>query len=78
MRAMEMRQNTCGSGNYRRGNPDPDRFAGERPQAAGREEADTYWRHLNRPPGKEIAVATERGEKGDAAAAVGQRVQEAM
>src|SRR5207253_2856647 len=57
------------------GHPDPDGFAGEHAQAARREKAGAYWRHLNGAPREEITVVAEGGEKRDAAAAVRERVQ---
>ena len=64
-----------GNRNYRRGYPDPARLTGKDPKAARREEADADRRHLNRPPGEEIAVVAEGREEGDATPTIGERVQ---
>jgi hypothetical protein len=75
---MDVRQNTGGSRNYRRRKPDPDGFARKHAQAPRREKAGAYWRNLNRPPGKEVALAAERSEKRDAAAAVSEGIEDAV
>ena len=61
------------------GEPDVFEFAADDEQSALAEKAeDGYWRDFDGVPGKEIAAGTERSEEGDAQAAVGEGIEDAV
>ena len=58
--------------------PDPHDLTEQGTQAPATEDGQADRRHPHRPPGKEVTAVVERGEEGDAQAAVRQGIKQAV